>query len=155
MGKTKVKTYKRKRLGRIEQVKEHNRNVPSHPRISNEARVSIVNGESKLLILENRTLFSDPRYKKYSKIVTFDSKSGADVASKRLLDEFNDAKTQAKRLRIARVAQYSANRARVSFRRKDISEENRQKLKEISKVYGKQAAKFWKRYRTYKKEVLK
>jgi len=92
------------------------------------------------------SLFNTPEYGKYQKIISFDSPKKARSSAKKLNDEFNAAKTKEKKLRVARVSQYSANRAKASAKRKKLSAKERKELRKIGNIYNKQAKTLWNRY---------
>lgn len=94
-------------------------------------------------------LFQKPSYKKYSKIISFKSPTKARESTKKLEEEFVNSKTNAKRLRIARVAQYSANRARATVKRKNLSRAEKSEYRKISTIYNNSANMFFKEYDYY------
>jgi len=81
-------------------------------------------------------LFKKPRWKKYSKIVKMDTPENARKSVKKLLAEFRKAKTREKKVRILRVTQYAANRARViATKKKRLSAKERREFRTIAKIY--------------------
>ena len=93
------------------------------------------------------SLFKKSRFKRYSEIVEFDNPESALGSAKELMKEFNEAKTKAKKLRVARACQYSENRAFAMSKRKNLSKEEKEQFLEISNIYGKKADIMWREYR--------
>lgn len=147
--KVPVKGYNRTRLGKVEIVRNHDRRSRRSGKKYNKIKKSDVNRPGKQLIQEN-TLFKEAKYKKYNKIVSFRSISEAEESVSILESEFKDAKTKSKKLRVARVTQFSANKVRVMARKKDLKTETRNRYKKISRMYGKSAIQMWKEYRRMK-----
>ena len=81
------------------------------------------------------TLFKPARYKKYSEIVSFKNPTAARASVKELKKEFNKAKTREKKVRILRVAQYAANRAKAAAKKKNLSSKEKRELRQISRIY--------------------
>jgi len=83
----------------------------------------------------SNSLFKDPRFKYLAKIVSFKDINSAKKSSEKLRNEFNKAVSKVKKLRIARAAQYAANRAKASSRRKNLSQKEKKEYKQISRIY--------------------
>jgi len=99
---------------------------------------------------KQKGLFQKPTYKKYSKIISFKNPVEAKKSSKKLEIEFINSKTNAKKLRIAKVAQYSANRAKATVKRKNLSRAEKSEYRKISTIYNNSAILFFKEYDYYK-----
>lgn len=80
-------------------------------------------------------LYKKPTNKKYSDIVNFESEANAKNAASILENEFISTRTYSKRLLIKQVANYAANRAKGSMKKKNISPATRRRYAEISKIY--------------------
>jgi len=91
-------------------------------------------------------VYAAPRYSKYSEIVTYESPEKAKVAVKKLEKEFNSAKTNAKRRRVAKVVQLAETRAKVSIRQKNFKPETKKRYKEVSEIYSSLAEELWDKY---------
>ena len=89
------------------------------------------------------TMFEPSKYKKYSKIVSLTDPESARESVKELMDEFESAKTDDKRLRVARATQLASNRAEAQLGRENLSAEERDQFSEITKIYDKKADKMW------------
>ena len=87
--------------------------------------------------IKQRTLFQEPRYQKYADIVDFKDPKSARSSVKKLNDEFNDAKTHEKRVRIIRVTNLASNRAKASSLRKNLSPDEKKEFEQIAKIYRK------------------
>lgn len=98
-----------------------------------------------------QTLFKPPRFKKYAKMISFRNTTEASQSIRKLRKEFREAKTDEKKLRIARTTQYASNRAFASAKRKKLTVEKRKTLKAIGKMYDDTADDFWKFYAEMKK----
>lgn len=88
------------------------------------------------MVEKKKTLFKEPKYKKYAKIISFKSLNEARISTSKILDEFGNAKTRAKELRLARVLQYASNRAMAMSKRKALSKAKKDDYKSISKIYN-------------------
>lgn len=82
-----------------------------------------------------RSMFFDPRYKKYADMVRLRTPEEAEGSVRMLLEEFNTAETREKKLRVKRVTINAANRAEAAGKRKDLSQKEREEFKEIHKLY--------------------
>lgn len=98
--------------------------------------------------IDDTGLFQEPKYRKYSDIVSFSNEEQARNSTNILSNEFEKAKTREKKLRIARVTQYAANRALASSKRTNISQEEIKKLKIINELYDNKAKEMWSQYST-------
>ena len=86
------------------------------------------------------------RYIKYSKMIRIDTPENAEKSTKKLVNEFINAKNNEKKLRVARVAQYTANRIDAMLKRKKLSEGERSQLEKVSKIYTDRAKLIWMGY---------
>jgi hypothetical protein len=90
-------------------------------------------------------LFKPPRHKWLADIITFESEAKARKAAKRLVNDVERGRMGRKRigrkraLTIARALLYAANRAEASAKRRNLTPEERRKLREISEIYRKAA----------------
>jgi len=83
-----------------------------------------------------RGMFYRPRrYKYLADIVRIDSVENAREAVRKLWEEFREAKTYAKKLRIARATLMAANIASVFTRRRNLSPEERSEKAEVERIY--------------------
>jgi hypothetical protein len=89
--------------------------------------------------MAKKTLFFPSKYKKYSEIVRLDSELAAEDSVRKLKEEFNEAKTREKEIRIMRVTVLAANRAAAMAKNPNISEGEKRELKAVSRIYAKAA----------------
>ena len=82
-----------------------------------------------------KSLFFPAKHKKYARIVKLTSVSDAIKACRRLMREFNQAKTKAKKRRIIQVCNLAANRATAMAKNPRISKRKREELKNIADIY--------------------
>ena len=75
------------------------------------------------------------RYRYLANIVRIDSVENAREAVRKLWEEFHEAKTYTKKLRIARATLMAANIASVFTRRRYLSPEERHEKAEVERVY--------------------
>lgn len=125
-------------------MKEHK--VKGHMKVVNNKNVRVktyTRGGKQT----KKAVFTDPKYQKYSDMVELDEIENAKISANKLEKEFEDAKTKDKKLRVARVTQFSAVRARAMSRNPNISKDDKKELQIISRLYGKKAVKMWKQYR--------
>ena len=99
-----------------------------------------------------QTLFKKPKYKYLAKIVRFDTPENAKKSTKKLEKEFINAKTDKKRLRIARTSLYASNRAEASGKRKNLSRKEKSEYKKIAILYKNTSNMLFKEYDSLKKE---
>ena len=102
--------------------------------------------EEKLDNSPPQQLFKKHRYIKYSKMIRIDTPENAEKSGKKIIDEFRDAKNNEKKLRVARVSQYTANRVDAILKRKKLSEGERSQLKKVSQIYKNWAKSMWYAY---------
>ena len=100
------------------------------------------------------SLFKPPRHKWIADIVTFENPEKARVAARKLVNYIKMGRKgdlrigQARALAIVRALNYSANRARASAKRKNLSAKERKELREIARIYRRayeRAAKIYER----------
>jgi len=96
---------------------------------------------------EQLKLFQKPKYKYLAKIVSLKSPAKARKSVVKLKKEFNSAKTDSKKVRIARATQQAANRALVTQKRKNLSSKEKKEFKEIHKIYNDAVDIMWKKYK--------
>ncbi|MGQ4874603.1 MAG: hypothetical protein ACP6IY_11095 [Promethearchaeia archaeon] len=99
---------------------------------------------------QNKGLYNQAKYQKYSQIVKIDTPENAEKSTKILFDEFENAKTNKKRLRIWRITRMTARRCRALAERKDLSDKERRECKKIAEKYEKSAEVMHKKYRYYR-----
>ena len=75
------------------------------------------------------------RYRYLANIVRIDSVENAREAVRKLWEEFHEAKTYTKKLRIARATLMAANIASVFTRRRYLSPEERHEKAEVERIY--------------------
>jgi hypothetical protein len=105
------------------------------------------------MIKLGKGLFSAPVYKKYGDMVSFESTTAARKSVADLKKEFNEADTANKQLRIARVAQYAANRARASTNRKHLSPDVKKRFTKMHKIYSDAADTMFSKYGKHSTEI--
>jgi len=88
-----------------------------------------------------RGLFKPVKYKYLADIVTFKSIKAAKEASRKLLEEFSNAKTRAKKVRVKKATVYAANRAEAFAKKRNLSPRVRKRMLRISEIYRKAAEK--------------
>jgi len=86
---------------------------------------------------KEKTLFFSPRYSTYSRIVHLDTPTAAQQSAHRLLEEFNQAKTREKKVRIKRVAVLAASRAKAITQKTVLPDKEFQEFTEIHRIYRK------------------
>ena len=82
-----------------------------------------------------KTLFFSPHYSKYSRIVHLDTPTAAQQSAKKLLEEFNEAVTREKKVRIKRVAVLAASRAKALTGKTDLSAIETIQFNKIAEIY--------------------
>lgn len=96
------------------------------------------------------TLFGEAKYAYLSKMISLKDPQSAKKSVSKLKKEFNNAKTKAKKLRIAKATQLAANRAMASTKRKHLSKKEKKEFREIGKMYDELAGNLFIKY-DYKK----
>jgi len=86
--------------------------------------------------LRGKTLFTPAKYKKYSEIVSFENPNEARKSALKLEKEFRRAKTRKKKLRILSVLRLSANRAKATLNRKNLSKKEQSEFHQIWTIYN-------------------
>jgi len=99
-----------------------------------------------------QTLFKKPKHKYLAKIVNFDTPENAKKSTKKLEKEFVNAKTDKKRLRIARASLFASNRAEASGKRKNLSRKEKTEYRKIAVLYKNTANMLFKEYDSLKKK---
>lgn len=99
-----------------------------------------------------QTLFKKPKYKYLAKIVRFDTPENARKLVKKLENEFINAKTDKKRLRIARASLYASNRAFASGKRKKLSRKEKTEYRKIANIYKGTSQMLFKEYESRKND---
>lgn len=92
-------------------------------------------------------LFKDPKYKKYGDMVSFKDIPTAMKSITDLQLEFYDSKQQDKKLTIARVMQYSANRCLASTKNPKLTTKERKELTAVGNEYKEASQDLWNEYR--------
>jgi len=93
-----------------------------------------------------KTMFVKPKYDYLSNIISLRNPSAARGSVKELRREFDQAKTRAKRLRIARATQLAANRAGAMLERRNLSTLECQQYRKIRGIYNDVAKRMFKKY---------
>jgi hypothetical protein len=88
-------------------------------------------------IVNSRTLFGPRRYEKYSSIVKMKNLDDAENSIRKLRDEFVNANTRAKEVRIIRVLNQASNIASVMANNMRNSAPVRSEKREISQMFRK------------------
>jgi hypothetical protein len=88
----------------------------------------------------DKTMFFKPKSEKYADIVSIESPTKAKNSCKKLINEFYDAGTHAKRMKIIHVATLAANRAEAIRNKKDISRKESKEMFEVASTYRTTAA---------------
>jgi len=81
------------------------------------------------------TIYEKAYYKKYSDIVSLKTPAEARKSVSKLRQEFNDAKTKQKKIRIWRVANLASNRAFANLKKSNLSFKERQEYRQIAGIY--------------------
>jgi hypothetical protein len=84
---------------------------------------------------EDGTLFSGPKFKKYSEIIEMDDPESAEASVEKLEAEFDAAETKAKKLRILRVTTLAHNRASAMLKRTDLKPKTRREFKKVKRIF--------------------
>ena len=92
-------------------------------------------------------LFVPMKHKYLADMISLKTPKEAAESCKKLLQEFRDAMTRPKRLRIARATQLAANRAKVMARRTTISPAERNEFRKIHILYKALATKLFTSYK--------
>jgi len=98
-----------------------------------------------------RTLFEKPKYKYLAKIVRLDTPENAKKSTEKLEKEFINAKTDKKRLRIARASQKASKIADASRKRKNLSRKEQSEYRKIAILYKNTSNMLFKEYESLKK----
>lgn len=92
---------------------------------------------------KRETIFFEPRFKGLAEKVSLRSPTAAKKSVRELRREFDKAKTDKKKLRIARATQLAANRAKVSVKRENLSSKERKQFRKIERIFDKEADKMF------------
>ena len=84
---------------------------------------------------QGKTLFFSPKFSRYSRIVHLDTPATAYQSATKLLQEFNEAKTREKKVRVKRVAVLAASRAKAIMGKTDLSTLEAIEFKKIAEIY--------------------
>lgn len=84
---------------------------------------------------KKKTMFGDPRYKKYAQMVKLDTEDNAKQATEDLMNAFWRAKTRATKIRILRVTVLAMNRANAMRKRRNLTSKERKELRKIAEWY--------------------
>jgi len=84
---------------------------------------------------KQKTMFGPAKHKYLSEAISLKNPIAAYASVKELRAMFNQALSEAKRLRIARATMLAANRSEASAKRKNISSKEKTELLEISDIY--------------------
>lgn len=101
-----------------------------------------------------KTLFHEPEYDKYSKIISLKTPEQAKKSTKILEQEYNNAKTLDKKLRVARVSVESANRSYEMAKNPKYSPETKKEKKEVGDIYRESSNELLKKYAKDKQQNL-
>jgi len=93
-----------------------------------------------------KTMFVKPKYDYLSNIISLRNPLAARGSVKELQREFDQAKTGAKRLRIARATQLASNRSGAMLGRRNLSSLERQQYRKIRDIYDDVAKRMFKKY---------
>jgi len=131
-------------------VRQHQRKLKNGKIVPVKAHNRTVKGSKRSNSIRKQSLFTKGKYEKYDEMVSFKSYKQAKDSAEELAMEYAKSKTKEKKLRIARVTQYSANRARAMSRKKNLSKEEKKELKKVANAYGYIAVQMWSNYRKLK-----
>lgn len=106
-------------------------------------------------IKPKKSLYEKPKYKYLAKIVRFDTPERARGSIEKLTNEFVNARTLTKKLRIAKASMYASNRAEASGKKKNLSRKEKSEYKKISMLYRGNAHMLFKEYNSLKEEKKK
>jgi hypothetical protein len=95
----------------------------------------------------DKTMFFKPKSEKYADIVSIESPYRARYSCKQLKEEYHKAETRDKKLKIIRVANLAANRARAIREKKNISSIERSEMAEVASIYSKTSGQLSKAYK--------
>ena len=95
---------------------------------------------------KQKGLFAPPKSPKYAKIVKFTTVRDARQSAVQLKAEFKRALTRKKKLKVARVTQYAANRAKAASLKKDLTIAGREDLQQVAEVYDQAASEMFADY---------
>jgi hypothetical protein len=90
-------------------------------------------------VIGGRTIFFPPTYQKYADIISIRSPEEARFAARTMLEEFNKAKTRAKKRRLKSMVVLAANRAKVMRKKEDLSRKEKAELVAIERIYRRTA----------------
>ena len=82
-----------------------------------------------------KTMFFPAKNQYLADIISFESYDASRESATLLLQEYNEAKTQAKKIRIKKATVLASNRAKASMQRTNLSDWKRDELFGISEVY--------------------
>jgi hypothetical protein len=82
-----------------------------------------------------KSIFHAAQYKRYADIVRIDFPESAKQSVKKLEEEFRSAKRRSKQLRILRVINESANRAKIMAQNIRLSIQQRDEAREVERIY--------------------
>jgi len=98
----------------------------------------------------NRTMFGPTKTKYLGDIISLRTQAAAGISVRKLKSEYAGARTQSKRLRIARATQLAANRSRVMSRNVRLSRIERAEARKVNRVYDSAASTMFRSYRKSK-----
>jgi len=88
---------------------------------------------------KQKTMFGPAKHKYLSELISLKNPIAAYASVKELRYEFNKAKSDEKKVRIARATMLAANRAEASAKRKNLSSREKSELLDVSDIYRKVA----------------
>ena len=97
--------------------------------------------------MQQKTIFFKTKHKYLGDMISLKSPALARNSVTDLKQEFKDAQTNAKKLRIARATQLASNRAKVILKKKGLSLKERSEFRQISVLYKKAAEMFFRKLR--------
>lgn len=102
-------------------------------------------------MVSERGLFGLSRSKLLAKVITIRSPTAAKDSVTKLNKLFNRAKRRDTRVKIARSANQTSNRARASLNRKNLSRNERRQMRAVAKIYRRASDRMFARLRKEKK----
>ena len=82
-----------------------------------------------------KTLFFPPKHKEAAEQISIESPADALASVKWLSEEWNNAKTRAKKRRLIRYAVLAMNRANAMLKKKNLSQKERREFRQIVRIY--------------------
>lgn len=99
------------------------------------------------MVMQQKTIFFKAKHKYLGDMISLKSPALARISVIDLKQEFKDAQTNDKKLRIARATMLASNRAKVILKKKGLSLKERTEFRQILSIYKKVAEDMFRKLR--------